>query len=887
MSERETTGIRPSPDQLLTVIQRSEKRAGRGHFKIFLGMVAGVGKTYAMLQRAHQLKADGVDVVVGWVDTHGRKETADLLKGLEVFPRRQLAYKDVILDEMDLDGLLKRHPKVVLVDELAHTNAPQSRHAKRYQDVLELLDAGIDVHTTVNVQHLESRLDVIRQITGVTVQETLPDSVLDEANEIVLIDLPPEDLIERLNEGRVYPGDRIDVAGRNFFRVGNLTALREMALRTATGRADRELREFKTLHGIDAVWKSSSRLMVAVFASPYSESLIRWTRQIAETTGATWIGAYVDTGNVLSDEERQLLEKNTQLVRTLGGDFEVIHDPDLVEGLLRIARQSHVTQIIVGKTQRGNLRNLLRGGSIVSKLLRRSGNIDVYAVATEKVARAEHRRLEKPGVSLAFPWHELGQVGVFVALFSLIAYLVKPFVGYQSVGIIFLMAVVLSGLFLSRVSVFMVAVLVSLIHNFFFIPPLYTLAIHEAHDVLMLTMFFLAAISIGHLTARLRRQNKIIEQREDRAVQLFKLAQEVSESNSVNEVIEIGVGALGKTFQAGVAIILYSEEGKPVIHDKCTFQPDQKELAVAEWSRQNARPAGRFTDTLPSADALYFPLQSHKLVIGIVGLKLPKNAVMDYDDRNFAQALSGQLAVGLDRERLHEARQRLEVLEQADRLYRTLFDSVSHELKTPLTTIQGAASALLSDGDSKEYVKELSAQIGGQSERLLQVVNNMLDMTRLETGALKPKIETCDIPDILGPALKRVEPLRGKRNIHMGIVEDIKPLRCDAPLLVQALGNILHNAVDHTVNDGTIEIYASNVDGGMVEIQIRDDGPGLPRENPNIVFEKFYRERPERSGGVGLGLSIAKGFIEAQGGTISATNHAAGGALFTVRIPSC
>jgi two-component system, OmpR family, sensor histidine kinase KdpD len=881
------TGNRMNPDQLLKVIQRGEQKTGHGHFKIFLGMAAGVGKTFAMLQRARQLKQDGVDVVVGWVDTHGRKDTEKLLEGLEVFPRKTVQHKGVTLEELDLDGLLKRHPKVLLVDELAHSNAPQVRHAKRYQDVQELLAAGIEVYTTVNIQHLESRIDTIKAITGITVQETIPDSVLDNADEIILIDLPPEELLLRLKEGRIYPAERVESAERNFFRPGNLTALRELALRAAAGRVDRELREFKTLHGIEAAWKSSSRLMVAVFASPYSEPLIRWTRQLADSSGASWIGVYIDTGNTLSEHEKLLLEKNTALVRKMGGDFIATTAQDLVDGLLQVARQQHVTQIIVGKSQRLGLWNILRGGSVVSRLLRRSGDIDIYVVTPEERDSRELAKLKQTRLpTFLFPWGEAGWLSGTMLVVWMLAGFLSPIVGYQSVGIVFLMAVVIAGLFFSRFSVFLLAVLFSLIHNFFFIPPLYTFSINETQDVLVHLMFFLAAFSIGLLTTRLKRQNRLIEEREQRAVQLFNLAHAISEAKGIEEVLRAGIEIASRTFQAEATIVEYPESDKPIVAAMSGYFPDEKEMAVAEWVLRNSVPAGRFTETISSSASIFFPLVSRKLVVGVMGLRLASDNSLDYDNRNFAQLIATQIAAGVERERLHESRQKITALEQTERLYRTLFDSVSHELKTPLTTIQAAAEVVSESITSNpSLANELVDQITGETGRLQNVVDNMLDMARLESGTLKPNIKTYDLADILGPSLHRIEALKGATQVEVKVGPALPPIRCDAPLVVQALANILHNAIVHTPPGGRIEVSAAST-AGELEIQIRDEGPGLPKETPEIVFDRFYRQRPEKSGGVGLGLSIAKGFLEVQGGSLKGTNYPRGGALFTVRLPT-
>lgn len=867
---------RPSPDHLLTLVHRDQVRKSRGHLKVFLGMVAGVGKTYAMLQRAHQLKAQGVDIVVGWIDTHGRKDTEALAEGLEVVPPLTIAHRGVTLREMDLDKILERKPKVVIVDELAHSNPPGLRHEKRYLDVLEILKAGIDVFTAVNIQHLESRVDTVREITGVSVKETVPDSILDQADEVALIDLPAEDLLVRLKEGRIYGADRAEVAGRNFFTLGNLTALRELALRTATDRVDREVRDFKTLHGIEEAWKSSPRLMVGVFASPYSETLIRWTRQLAYTMKGTWLGVYVNTGDPLSEDEKRLLEKNTGLVRQLGGEFIGIEDQSLVEGLLRVGRQHNVTQLIVGKSQRSGWRNLLRGGSIVYRLLRNSGDIDVYAVSTRDKASAGYHKIKKTPWSDLYPWHEL--VWALLATFfaSLVALTLNPLIGYESVGILFLVFVTLSGLVMSRPSVFFVAVALSLVHNFFFIPPLFTFTIDKPQDALMFVMYFLAASTVGHLTTRLKKQNRIIRNREDRTVQLYQLAQSIAQAKDLDSIILLAVETFNQIFGAELTFVFFSSDGAPMVHRHSAFAPDDRDAAVAQWVRTNASIAGRFTETLPSASATYFPIQTKETTLGAVGIAFPPGFNFTFEVRNFIYSLIGQINIGIEREHLHESAKRLEILEQGDKLYRSLFDSVSHELKTPLTTIRGAVCAL--------PPSELTAQIESESNRLVDVVENMLDMTRIESGSLKPKIQVVDVADVLGPALNRLGDLSSR--IRTSVDSRVSPIHCDPSLTVQALVNILRNAVTYSGENAQVDVQVQRGSGGAVEFRIKDNGPGLPFEETDKVFNRFYREKPNLSGGLGLGLSIAKGFVECQGGSISADNHAGGGAEFVVRLPA-
>ena len=548
---------RPDPDKLLSLVQIDERKEKRSHLKIFLGMAAGVGKTYAMLNEARDLKAAGVDVVIGFVEAHGRQDTLDQIGDLETVPRLKISYKGVLLEEMDLDAVIRRKPKLVLVDELAHTNAPGCRHTKRYLDILELIRSGIDVYTTVNIQHVESRIDAVQYITGVKVGETVPDTFFDNADEITLIDLPPEGLIHRLLEGRIYPKERIETAERNFFQKGNLTALREMSLRLATERVDRELRDYKQLHGIEEIWKSGSRLMVAIFASPYSEMMVRWARRLADLMGATWIAAYVETNAIFSDEEKSLLAKNMALVHALGGEVITTRDDDTVAGLIRVAKCNNVTQIIMGKSKRGFLRTALAGGSIAQRLISQSGDIDIYFVTPGKTSLDVTIR-QKRKFNYSFPWHEQWVVLLIAATSWGIAESLNPFIGYVAVGIVFLLSVFVSGLFVSRTSVFLLAFLFSVIHNFFFIPPLHNLSISKPEDFMTLAMFFIAAAIIGHLTSQLKNSTRILHDRENRALALYDLSKKLTLAQSVDEVAGIALQQIEKLFHDEVALFLKS-----------------------------------------------------------------------------------------------------------------------------------------------------------------------------------------------------------------------------------------------------------------------------------------------------------------------------------------
>lgn len=539
---------RPDPDALLAAIKKEEIRQQKGRLKIFFGMVAGVGKTYSMLQAARQALSERLDVVVGYVETHGRAETEALLQGLPIIPRRKMDYRGAIFDEMDLDAILNRKPQLVLVDELAHTNIPGSRHAKRYQDVLELLDAGITVYTTINVQHLESRADAVQQITGLVMRETVPDSIFDRSDEIELVDITPEKLLKRLAEGKVYVPDKARFAAQKIFRPGNLTALREMSLRLTAQHVDQQLRDYMNIHKISGPWKSGERLLVAVGPSPMSGELVRSTRRLAYSLQAPWVAVSVELPHrPLSSEAKARQEKNLELARELGAEIITTTDTDLVSGIVRVARQQNVAQIIVGKTQDSSLRKLFQRDSFVSRLIKASGAIDVYVVSSDKTITVKSQGLRFT-FSSALRQYAYGFFTI-IAL-AVICYSALPFIGYQTVGLILLFAILLLVLFIGRGPVIFSAAFSALLWNFFFIPPAFTFHIAEPQDALMFVMYFVIASILGNLTSRIRAQQLALQNREEQAVALYTLAREVANAMNIDEVLVTGVNQLGRVFSA-------------------------------------------------------------------------------------------------------------------------------------------------------------------------------------------------------------------------------------------------------------------------------------------------------------------------------------------------
>ncbi len=882
--------IRPDPDQLLSVIKNDEADKSSGKLKLFLGMAAGVGKTFAMLSQAHNLRRNGVDVVVGWVDTHGRADTAALLTGLEQLPRRSLEHGNTALEEFDLDLALRRKPKVVIVDELAHTNVAGSRHGKRYLDVLELLKAGIDVYTAVNIQHLESRIDTVREITGVSVRETIPDLILDRANEIVLIDLPPEDLLKRLAEGKIYGKERADVAARNFFRPGNLIALRELALRLTAERVDKDVRSFKTLHGIESAWKSGARLMVAVYASPFSEALIRRTRRLADSLNGSWIGVYVQAEKDLSAKEEQLLAMNMDLVRQLSGEMITTKDDDPVTGLMRVARQNNVTQVILGKSRRSAFGNWIRGGSVADRMSRASGDIDVFTMAATSSTDGFKFTAKTASSVWRIPAEEVGQGFATLVLTWLIAAAMRPMTGYMAVGVLFLIAVNVASLYLSRFAVIALACAFALIHNFFFIPPLYSLSASQPQDLILLAALFIAAMVTGSLTGRLRRKEHLLNYRERLNGIFFKLARTLSATTGMNEVIRNGVEAMEDSMGQGFTV--FARESADDINFSICYPIgsnlllDEKESAVKEWVQKSGEQAGRGTQTLAAAKGLFLPVKGPDGVLAVIAFQDEKNRVLTVEERSILDTIISILSPAIGREFLSQAQIRKQISDESEKLYRTLLDSVSHELKTPLVSIKGAGS-VLKDEDlvlSPEICREMAAQIVSGAERLQQVVDDLLDMTRLESGMFRARIEVQDIYDIVTHVLSNFDEKQKMRVRFSEPLHSVLVL-CDGVLMTHALLNVIRNALMYSPPETIVEILIKDV-AKEVEIQVRDLGPGISNENKARLFEKFYRHAREKSGGLGLGLSIARGFIELQRGRIQMSENSPQGSIFSIFIPS-
>jgi two-component system sensor histidine kinase KdpD len=861
---------RPDPDALLARMKREETAASRGKLKIFFGMSPGVGKTYAMLQGARQKQSEGCEVVVGIVETHGRKETEALLEGMPIMPRMQIEYRGTTLTEMDLDAILTWHPGLAVVDELAHTNAPGSRHPKRYQDVLELLDAGIDVYTTLNVQHVASRADVVRQISGISVHETVPDSVLDLADEIVLVDLTPEQLRSRLAEGKVYLGERAEWAAQNFFRESNLIALREMALRIVAEHVDRDLRDIMQEERIAGPWKSGDRLLVAVSASPYSERLIRYTRRLASSMEASWMVANIERPRPLSQEEQTRLTRYLALARQLGA--EVISTPgtDVGETLLRIARQHNVTQIVIGKPLGTRWLSFWKPDPL-RWLMRNSGNIDIHMIPAEESVPQRHETIEERLARA--PWHDYGIAIIIAAGVTALCLAIFAYTGYWAVALFYLLAVVLAATRLRRWPTLFLAGLSALLWDFLFIPPRFTFYITHFHDFMMFGAYFIIALVIGHLATKLREREQSERRREERATALYRLTRALAASRDLDEALPKVLLLIKDFFQADAAVWLCDENGLAQ-HRASTFVPSSKDESVAVWAFQKKQAAGRSTDTLPDAESLHVPLVTGDGAEGVLTVRLDASPTLE--QRELLDAFAAQLALFLNKERALEESRAAQISKQSQKLQKALFDSVSHELKTPLAAMSVALQAR-NPSDQPDRT-ELQQAV----QRLTRTVDHLLDATRLESGLLQPVREWCEPAELVREAVASSG--LNDTAVRINIDHDLPAISVDARLIQQALNALLSNAAAHGGSSKPIEVNAAR-DGAMLIISVADHGPGLASGEENKVFEKFYRGPRTRPGGLGLGLSIARQLVEAHGGQLVAQNREGGGARFSICLP--
>ena len=875
---------RPNPDELLAALAKEEEKSKRGKLKIFFGMCAGVGKTYTMLQAAHDEKKKGNDIVVGYVETHNRKETVALVHGFEIIPRKAIEYKSTSVEEMDLDAIIARNPQIVLVDELAHTNASGSRHNKRYQDVQELLENGINVFTTLNVQHLESRTDTVAQITGVIIRETLPDFVFENSDDIELVDITPDELLQRLSDGKVYTPERSKEAVNNFFRKGNITALREMSLRIVADRVDNQLHDYMQDKRIRGPWKSGLHFLVAIGVSPSSAGLLKWAKNLAYSMGANVEALYVETSQRLTPKDHDQLDLNIALAKELGFKVRIVTNDDLVKAIVNYAQKENISHIIVGKSRVSSVRSLLKLGNFVNRLIKYSGNIDVYILGSD--TSVEEKFSPKAAIP-QFTSHttQYLTVSLIVILTSTLSYFVKDIIGYQTISVILLFLVSILALFYGTGPILFAATLSALIWDFFFIPPQFTLFVQKPLDILLLFMFFIIALLNGTLTSRVRRQEKKIRIREERTNALYQLTKDMNSILGFDDVIQVAADYISRYFNLECCIVVKNDlnqlEVKSV--ENSTIKLTESEMSIVNWVEKNSLKAGKFTNTLPSNEYTYYPLIGSNSALGVIVVK--QINVFTHGEEQFWESSLSQITSKYERELLRNATKKTYMISESEKLYKTLFNSISHELRIPIAAIMGSSETLLEQQLPEPIQKELYSEINIASIRLNRLVENLLNMSRLESGRITPHPDWCDIQDLANSVSESLKHELEPFKFTVFIPDDMPLIFVDFGLIEQVLHNLILNATQNAPAGSLIQLKVL-MDNLSLRIQVIDQGTGFPETELASVFDKFYRGKNAKAGGTGLGLSIVKGFVEAHGGTVSAANGEKGGAVFTIKIPA-
>ncbi len=881
---------RRDPQEFLRRAQEEEARRSRGKLKVFFGSAAGVGKTYAMLEAAREQRAAGVDVVIGVVETHKRPETEELLAGLDILPPRVAEYHGTVLKEFDLDAALARRPTLILVDELAHTNAPGGRHAKRWQDVLELRDAGINVYATVNVQHLESLNDVVGKITGVTVRETIPDSVFAQADEVELIDLSPEDLRRRLEAGKVYIGERAGEAARNFFREGNLIALRELALRCAADHVDAQMQRYRRDRAVAPTWPVVERIMVCISPDPLAVRLVRAGRRLATRLGAQWMVAYVETpahAN-LSAEDRARVAATLRLAERLGAETTTLTGPRVSDEILAYARSRNVSQILIGKPARPIWTRILFG-SDVDALLRGSGDIDISVISGER----EPDTIEPPRIRSRSAGGAAYALAVVAALVSTgaasVASMAFPRFEPSNVVMTYLLGVVAVAARLGRGPAMLAVLLSVAAFDFFFVPPYFSFAVDSQHLVTVTGMLIVALVISG-LTVRVTRQAETARDRERRTAALYALDRELAGTRGISELLEVGIRHVLDVLGGPIAILLPDGEGhlqtRATLMSPSRLGPD--DVAVAQWAYEHGQLAGAGTDNLPRGQMLFVPLRGSRGAVGVLGVRPNQPATLDDPEpRRLLEAFANQIALAVERSVLAEEAQRAELRREAEQLHNSLLSSVSHDLRTPLTSITGAASILVAGGDTLDAAtrRDLAETIHEEADRLNRLVSNLLDMTRLESGAAPVHREWQPLEGVIRAALARMGRHLDGHPVSTDLPAALPLVPIDRALIEQVFFNLLDNAVRYTPEGCPVEITA-NASSGAVTVSFADRGPGLPADVLDRVFEKFYRAKSTTArGGAGLGLTICRAIVSAHGGRIWAENRPGGGLVFRFTLP--
>lgn len=870
------TDAKPAQTAIPLFEQNTGKRGRPGRLKVFLGMAPGVGKTAAMLQAALVEKAAGREILIATANARGVRAVEALIGRLAKNMRRPG-------DEIDIDQLVARRPEIVIVDELAHANGAQTRHLKRFQDVADLLEAGLHVYTTLNIYEIASRADLLFALAGVASRDIVPDSILDQA-EIVLVDLPPAELKQRHAHGQIHFSEGSSLDKSHLYDDSSLLALREMTARFFAERIGRDAQAHRQLSQMSGPAKSSHRILVAVEAGWDAESLILWTRRLAGSLNAFWIVLYVETTGSIPVEIEAQLTRNLDLARELGAEVITTADEDIAGAILRVATSRNITQIVAGKKAPGKWWHRFRPDPEIARLIQGSGDIGVHVVPVSRgqTIRSPRRTLAGSG------WLQYAVAVGTVVTVALAGFLFMPEVGAQAgahaMAFLSLLAVVILALFVERGPSLLAAALSAIIWDYFFLPPVFEFRVSHVEDALLLIMYFVVALALGQLTTRIRAQEVAERQREGRATALYLLGRELAGAATVDQISGKVIDELARSFNAEVALLLPDARHRLVAQPGGTLGLGQKEFSIAAWVLEHRQPAGRFTANLPMIDSWFVPLETGRSVVGIIGLRLQQTAPPTIHQRNLLEALTRQIALALDRQRLSELSEKSKLLAESERLGKILLDSMSHEIRTPVAAIRAAAIDLAETksvtGDGAILINEIQEA----AERLNGLVGKVLDITRLESGHIKPLFNECEVNDIVNVAVAETEKCLARHKLKVDLARELPIVRTDFVFLQQALMNLLTNAALHTP-PGTEVILRVWAGPDALLLEVSDHGPGIDPHSIGRIFDKFYRAPHAPTGGVGLGLSLVKGFVEALGGTVRAENQAGGGAKFTITLP--
>jgi two-component system, OmpR family, sensor histidine kinase KdpD len=887
---------RPDPDQLLASVQEAEAKARRGKLRIFFGGAAGVGKTYSMLEAARSTRASGTDLVVGYVEPHGRLETERLLEGLEQVSNLSVKYRGITRREFDLDAALRRRPAIILVDELAHSNLiegdPPPRHAKRWQDIEELLDAGIDVWTTVNVQHLESLNDLVAQITGVRQRETIPDRIFDEADEIELIDLPPDDLLTRLKAGKIYVEEQARSAIDRFFRKSNLIALREMALRRMADRVDASARASVAIDRASRAWMARDRVLVAIGPDEQAEQVVRAGKRLADALDAPWSVVYVETPELLrlSQQERNRRIDLLRLGESLGAETVTLDGPTAARALLEYASTRNATKIVVGAPKRHGWRAWLRA-STTTELAGKARGFDVITIG-ELEQRSESPGTVSDDVDGSHPihWDRYGWTLGISLVCTLIAYAMYEQFELSNLIMVYMLGSAITGLRFGRGPAVLSAVVNVVVYDYCFVPPRFAFAVSDAQYLLTFVIMVIVTLVIANLMASVRQQTRVAGARERRTFLLYAMSRELAATRGTDAMARVAVRHVAEVFQCKAIVLLPDDAGKLYLPRESSEVGSfvGADLSIAQWVLDHGRRAGLGSDTLPAAPALYLPLGSESHRLGVLGV-LPTNPrrVLLPEQRHLLETFASQIGIAVERARLAESAEASRVEAETESLRNTLLASISHDLRTPLSVIAGAASTLAEHSEDLDAAERqrLARSVESKARDMAELVSNVLDLMHFESGRLTLNRDWQTLDDLVGTALSRVQERLGSRTIDLRIPNDLPPVHVDASLIVQVFANLLDNVAKYTGPQTHVSISAT-ASNDLVRVTFDDDGPGLPTGDRARLFDKFQRGNDEGATiGAGLGLAICRAIVRAHGGDIGTDERPGGGARFVFTLP--